>query len=120
MDFELFWVVEWNPTPTATVMPVHIKANLGEASLLSFETIVFVTKYLAHLLQLALGLGKIGDGVHGIKNMHKTTELMSKNQLSSGLWGFFIDVRSQVVQLILSNILNIPEYLAACITLDHK
>jgi len=59
-----------------TTMPAHVKANPVEVSLLSFEAIVFVTKYLAHLFQQAPGLGKIDDGVHRIKTMYKITVFM--------------------------------------------
>ena len=48
-----------------------LKANPAELGLLRFEATVFVTKYFAHLLQQMLGLGKRGDGVHGVKNMYK-------------------------------------------------
>jgi hypothetical protein len=41
-------------------MPAHVKADPVEVSLLPVEAIVFVTKYLAHLLQQVLGLGKVG------------------------------------------------------------
>lgn len=48
---------------TTTAMPAHVKANPVEVSLLRLEAIVFVTKYLAHLLQQTLGLRMVGDGV---------------------------------------------------------
>jgi hypothetical protein len=67
---------------------------------------VFVTKYLAHLLQQTLGLGKMGDGVHSIKNMYKTTVLTPKNELSSGLWRIAMDRRRATLQLIPSDILG--------------
>lgn len=65
---------------------------------------MFVTKYVAHLLQQTPELGKTGDGVHGIKNMHKTTELVSKNKLSIGLLG--IGLSGEARQLIPSDILG--------------
>jgi hypothetical protein len=70
-------------------MPAHVKANPVEVSLLRVEAIVFVTKYLAHLLQQALGLGKVGDSVHRIKTMCKITAMTSKNALTKGLQRFF-------------------------------
>ena len=83
-----------------TTMPAHVKANPVEVSLLSFEAIVFVTKYLAHLFQQALGLGKIDDGVHGIKTMYEITVFMSVNKLSSGLQLIHRDVVVMDLQLI--------------------
>ena len=50
-----------------TAMPAHVRANSVEVSLLRVEAVVFVTKYLAHLLKQSLGLGKIGDWVHKTK-----------------------------------------------------
>ena len=89
-----------------TAMPAHVKANPVEVSLLRSEAIVFVTKHLAHLLQQTLGLGKIGDGVYCFKTMYKTTALVQKNKLSSGLRGVRIDLSSQACQLIPSDILE--------------
>jgi hypothetical protein len=89
-----------------TAMPAHVKANPVEVSLLSFEAIVSVTKYLAHLLKQTLGLGKIGDGVYSIKNMYKTTISTSKNELSSELWRIAMDRRRATLQLIPSDILG--------------
>lgn len=51
--------------------PAHVKANPVEVGLLGFEAIVFVTKYLTPLIQQALGLGGISDGIHNIKTMYK-------------------------------------------------
>lgn len=45
----------WMPHLPATPMPTHENANPVALSLLGFEAIVFVTKYLAHLPQQALG-----------------------------------------------------------------
>ncbi len=71
-----------------TPIPANEKANPVEVSLLIFQTIVFVTYQLTHLLQQALGLGKIGDRVHRIKTMYKNTEFMPKDKILSGLQGF--------------------------------
>lgn len=95
-----------------TARPAHIKANPVEVSLLRLEAIVFVTKYLAHLLQQTLALGEAGDevhsihSIHSIKNMYETTELTSKNELSSGPWRISMDRRRATFQLIPSDILG--------------
>jgi hypothetical protein len=49
---------------------------------------VFVTKYLAHLIKQALGLGHIGDRVHSIKNMYKNTGSTPESKLSNGVEAF--------------------------------
>jgi len=64
--------------------PADEKTNPVKVSLLGFEVIVFVTKYLAHLLQQALGLGRMGDGVYGI-NMYETACIDAGKQEAK--WG---------------------------------
>ena len=68
-------------------MPADEKTNPVKVSLLGFEAIVLVTKYLAHLIKQALGLGEIGDRVHRIKTMYKNTVWTHESQMSSGLAG---------------------------------
>ncbi len=82
------------------------KANLVEVSLLGFEAVVFVAKYLAYLIQQALGLGKICDGVHSIKTMYKTTVLSPMSKLSSGLRRVSMGRHRVAFQLIPSDILG--------------
>lgn len=89
---------------TVTAMPTHVKANPVEVSLLCFEATVFVTEYLAHLIQQALGLGKVGDGCRSIKNMYKTTVLSPICELSSGLWRVSVSCHRVASQLIPSDI----------------
>ena len=52
-------------------MPAHKKPNLIDVGLFGFKAIVFLAKHLAHLVEQALGLGKIGDRVHEINNIYK-------------------------------------------------
>ena len=89
-----------------TPVPAHEKANPVEVSLLGLQAIVFVTKHLAHLLQQALGLGKIGDRVHRIEAMYKNAVLMPKDKLSSGLGGFRRGQSDPVAQLVPSDKLD--------------
>ena len=59
-----------NTSPNdATPMPAYKKANQVQISLTSLEAIVFLKKYLAHLIMQAPGLGKTGDRLHQIKTM---------------------------------------------------
>lgn len=92
-----------------TAMPTNEKANPAELSLLRFEAIVFLTKYLAHLLQRALGLGKLGEGFMASKLCMTKTASISKNKLSSGLRRFFINLNSQASQLIPSDTLEFQD-----------
>jgi hypothetical protein len=95
------------PHPPATAMPAHVRANSLEVGLLRIEAIVFVTKYLAHMLQQALGLGKIGDGVPRIKKtMCKTTAMTSKNESSNGLQSLYWHAPATAAQLVSSDILG--------------
>nr|WP_295778108.1 hypothetical protein [Rhodoferax sp.] len=87
-------------------MPAHVKANPVEVSLLGFEAIVFVTEYLAHLIQQALGLGEIGDGVDSVKTMYKTTVLSPMSKLSSGSRVVSMGRHRVAFQLIPSDILR--------------
>ena len=68
-----------------TPMPADVEADPVEVSLLGFEAIVLVTKYLAHLIKQAPGLGEIGDRVRRIKTMYKNKMSMSEGQMSSVL-----------------------------------
>lgn len=77
------------PYLPAAATPADEKTNPVKVSLLGFEAIVFVTKYLAHLPQQALGLGRMGDGVHGIKTCMKLHVLMLESKKSSGAGGLY-------------------------------
>ena len=83
-----------------TPMPAHEKSNPVKVSLLGFEAMVFVAKYLAHLIQQAFGLGKIGDSVHKAKAMYKNTLFRRKGQVSSLPMGFPRRKCNTVVDLI--------------------
>jgi hypothetical protein len=82
------------------------KANPVKASLLGLEAIVLVTKYLAHLLQQAFGLGKIGDRVHRVTTMYKNTALTPKDKMSSGGRDLRWDSCNPAFQLIPSDKLD--------------
>jgi hypothetical protein len=86
-------------------MPAHVKADPVEVSLIRFEAIVFVAKYLAHPLKQTLGLGKIGDGVRSVTTMYKTNALMLKNEFPRGLQCLFWHAAATASQLISADIL---------------
>jgi len=88
-------------------MPAHEKAHPVQVSLLGFEAIVFVTKYRAHLIKQALGLGKIGYRVHSIKTMYKNTVLAPESRLSNGVEDLCKTSRNLRLQFILSDKLGV-------------
>jgi hypothetical protein len=84
-------------------MPAHEKANPVQASQLGFEAVVFLTRYLAHLIKRAPGRGKTCDGVHKIKTMHKNTASTLKSKVSSSDEGSREDNCAPSLQLTWSN-----------------
>jgi hypothetical protein len=68
---------------------------------------VFVTNYLAHLIKQALGLGKIGDRVHGVKTMYKNTGSTPESKLSNGVDALCKPSRNLQLQFIGSDKLGV-------------
>lgn len=65
---------------TVTTMPSHIKTNPVQVSLLGFEAVVLVTKYLAHLIKQALGLGKIHPiSVSEAQSLNRSSQMLKAN-----------------------------------------